>query len=392
MKFRRIVQLKTLILFCVALISCIDKQQRKSSSTPESLVDPHMLPSKGPWFEGWYVRFTPTSGTNRSFGAIVGSYLPPELSRRDAESLGLPGYFSILESGLPGAPLRAFEEFPSMTRMFKNRTDAVERDPHPRSAASFRWAAEGFGELTEESVSLKAKNGGAGLKASWSGGVPWNRSLLGPEGFISLVRAFPLHWFVYSLGSSATFEVDLPDPQDPSKRDRVQGSGYVHFEKNWGVSFPQSYVWLQAHDTKSKTMVALAGGRPFEVAGIQPEAWLVGFRSDRFQQDFAPQNVGTLFKSDVDACRGQFRLTASFLNRKMILLASADRKTFGGIAIPKDSGFEKNGSEQSFQTDIVVRLYEVSPLFGGGDRLLEESSFRSGALEFGGAFKCSGRP
>ncbi|MEY4063948.1 MAG: hypothetical protein RIR26_156 [Pseudomonadota bacterium] len=393
MTILRMLQIQTAVLLFASSNACIKKAAREVSSSPDSLIDPHVLPEKGPWFEGWYVRITPASGTDRSFGAIVGSYLPPQKSRYDAESVGLPGYVSILDSGFSGSSLRAYEEFPSTTRMFSQRSNPVERDPLPRTPASFRWTADGLGELTEESVNLRTKDG-IELKAKWAGGEPWNKSLLGPEGFISLFRAFPLHWFVYSLSSFTTFEVRVPNPSNPSQWQNINGTGFVHFEKNWGVSFPQSYVWMQASDPQTDKRIALAGGRPFNVAGIQPEAWLIGYRSERFQQDFAPQNVGTTFKSDVNACKGQFSLVATSLNRKIVLEATADRTSFGGIAIPKNSGFEKNGSEQSFQTDVVVRLFEVNSLFGitGGERLLEEASFRSGALEFGGSYKCPTAP
>ncbi|NBW80706.1 hypothetical protein EBR21_03035, partial [bacterium] len=172
---------------------------------------------------------------------------------------------------------------------------------------------------------------------------------------------------------------------------RIAGSGFAHIEKNWGVSFPPAYVWMQAFDKARNRAVAVAGGRPLQLGAVKPEAWLVGYRSPSTSIDFAPQNLGTVFESKVDSCAGKFELSSAYLNRRLSISAIAERKSFGGIAIPRESGFEKDGSEQSFQTRITTRLYEVVPFSPSreSDRLLEENIFEGGALEFGSEFKCA---
>jgi hypothetical protein len=384
------------VLFPVVLLagatlpSCKSRNFGDEKSEIGSLLDPHKLPARGPWFEGWYVRITPVSGTDRSLGAIVGSYLSPGEERASAEKRGLKGYAALLESGQVASPLRAFESFPENTAMFLKSDDPVKRDPAPSTPASFRWVADGIGELNQSGLRLKVADG-AQLKVDWADPpLAWSSNGLGPEGLLSLFRAFPLHWFVYSLGSRVQFEANLPDPNAPGTMQTIKGTGFAHIEKNWGVSFPESYIWMQAHMPDQKRTIALAGGKPLKIAGIQPEAWLVGYRSERFRQDFAPQNVGTLFESKVDSCAGRFELRASYMNRRLVITAQAPRKTFGGISIPKESGFERNGSEQSFQTQIAAQLFEVPPLGIGmsGEKLLEQTVFTGGALEFGGDYKC----
>ncbi|MEY3903750.1 MAG: hypothetical protein RL189_3056 [Pseudomonadota bacterium] len=376
------------LLSTVLLFSCKNRSFGPDQSQPDSLLDPHRLPERGPWFEGWYLRITPADTKQRSFGVIVGSYLPRGELRREAEANGLTGYVSIIDGGKKDSPLRSYEAFPKSTRMYLNRTDTVDRDPAPKTEASFRWVAEGIGELTERSVQLALPQS-ASISVRLSEVLPWNESGLGPEGYISLFRAFPLHWFVYSLKSKAEYKVVLPSA-DGSPAETVNGVGYAHYEKNWGVSFPPAYVWMQGYDEQQKRAIAIAGGRPVQIGPAKPEAWLVGFRSAKTSVDFAPQNIGTVFQSEVDACQGRFQLTSSFLNKRLRVLAEAPRNTFGGIAIPNETGFVKDGSEQSFQTRIVAKLYEVMPFSptGGGERLLEEAVFTNGALEFGSEFKC----
>lgn len=378
-----------LALALFLLTGCRKRNFGPVESESDSLLDPHRLPDRGPWFEGWYIRITPSAGTQRSLGLIVGSYLPVGVLRTDAEEKGLSGYAAILDGGSDGRPLRSFEVFPNDTRLYLNKSDIVSRDPAPTGKASFRWSAEGFGQLTAEQANLSFPNG-TSLTVRLADVVPWNGNGLGPEGIISLFRAFPLHWFVHSLRSRAEFEAVVPS-ENGSGTERIVGTGYAHYEKNWGISFPPAYVWMQAFNKNQNRAVAIAGGRPLKVGPMQPEAWLVGYRSPQTSIDFAPQKVGTVFESRVDACKGQFSLSAGHLNRRLVVTAEAARQTFGGIAIPKDTGFEKNGSEQSFQTRIVARLYDVVPFSPArnNDRLLEESVFEDGALEFGSEFKCN---
>lgn len=386
---------KNLSLFILTMAASVSSSGCKKrtfgppDSSIDSLLDPHRLPERGPWFEGWYLRITPSSGTTRSLGVIVGSYLPPGDTRTEAEERGLVGYAAVLDGGNTGSPLRSFEVFPEKTKLYLNKTDIVQRDPAPSGKASFRWFAEGVGELTAESAQLSFQNG-VSFQAKLLDVTPWSENGLGPEGHISLFRAFPLHWFVHSLRSRIEFQAELPS-ETGNGMERIRGTGTAHFEKNWGTSFPPAYVWMQAYNKEQKRAIAIAGGRPLQIGPIKPDAWLVGYRSAQTSIDFAPQNIGTVFESTVDACKGQFELSAAFLKRRLVVKASAPRKTFGGIAIPKESGFEKNGSEQSFQTRIVAQLFDVTPFSPSraNDKLIEETIFENGALEFGSQFKCN---
>lgn len=381
------------IFFALSLlvfVACIKRNFEPKETEVQSLMDPHRLPEQGPWFEGWYLRITPVDRQQRSLGIIVGSFLPSGVERRSVEASGLKGYAAILYGGDENTPLRSFESFPDSSDIFLDNAEPVSRDPSPKGAASFRWFANGIGAMTQHGAQINIPNV-ASIQVQLTDVVSWNQSGLGPEGIISLFRSFPLHWFVYSLQSKVQYSATLPSSTAWLNQPvTIKGEGYAHFEKNWGVAFPPAYVWMQASDTGNKKSIALAGGHPFELGPAKPEAWLVGFRGAKNSVDFAPQNVGTIFESKVDACAGFFELTSSFLNRRLKVSAKADRRTFGGIAIPTGSGFQKNGSEQSFQTNVVAKLYEVSPFSSSNasERLLEETTFENGALEFGSKFEC----
>jgi hypothetical protein len=156
------------------------------------------------------LRITPSGQSSRSLGVVVASYLPSGVLRTEAASRGLPGYAAILDGGTGRLPFRSFEAFPTATHMFLGRSQPVLRDPVPQGGASFRWFADDVGELTEHGVQL-ALPLGASLKVRLEEAWPWRANGLGPEGFISLLRGFPLHWFVYSLGSKAEYSAILPN-------------------------------------------------------------------------------------------------------------------------------------------------------------------------------------
>ena len=84
----------------------------------------------------------------------------------------------------------------------------------------------------------------------------------GPEGWLARTHLLPCHYFVHSFGSPATYRLAPPAPQR-AQRDRRGGGGgggavtsgavpvlsghaLAHMERNYGVSFPEGWVWGQA--------------------------------------------------------------------------------------------------------------------------------------------------
>lgn len=58
-----------------------------------------------------------------------------------------------------------------------------------------------------------------------------------------------------------------------------EGQGSLHMEKNWGQSFPQSWVWGQGHELEEDSIVMIAGG---PLPGPLPiESHLIGFKNPK---------------------------------------------------------------------------------------------------------------
>jgi len=378
--------LKKSFLFCTlgSLLSCLSQ---RDLSEEQALIQPHVVPQSGPWFEGWYLRITPTNVNHGSIGAIIGSYLPPKPQNSIDKSL--MGYAAILNGGQKNQALRAIEFFPKKVKMFMNKNDAVISEPRPGGSEAFRWVGEDAGELTENGLALSFPSGDR-LQINWADISPWSPSGLGPEGTLSLIKLIPLHWYVHSLKSLAKFR--LEEKKSDGKVQVTEGQGYLHLEKNWGRSFPDSYVWAQGIDLKTNTVLALAGGRPFQAGLIRPEVWILGYRSPNHKINFRTQDPGTMIESKVDGCRGQFELSAANLKHRIKISANAAKGSFGQISIPKENGFVPNGSEQSFQTEISIELFKKEIDFSNhrDDALkaIEKTIIKNGALEFGGKFKC----
>lgn len=368
----------SLLLSGLFLKSCSSGLQSGSGDGPEqadiaSIMNPHALPQRGPWFEGWYARFVPNDPRESSVGLIVASLLAPGESSKDALMSGLPGFISILESQQDG-PLLVYNQQIEKTLMLKDGKH-VERDPLPSAQADFVWEAPGFGYLSPTAIDLSLSQG-MRLRASIE---PVEASsffeLFGPEGPAVLIRALPLHWFIYTPSSKAQWSL-TKGAESPKI---VHGS--VHFEKNWGKAFPENYIWLQAMTPDGKTSIVSAGG---EIAALGPaslEAFLLQIRSPQGNWLFSPANGSVWTQRVVDSCAGRLVLRMRSPNASVEVVARAQRGTFGDLLIPTGESLESH-SEQSFASEITATVKTL-------DGRTQVFQWTGGALEFGGENKCS---
>lgn len=191
-----------------------------------------------------------------------------------------------------------------------------------------------------------------------------------------------LHWFVYSLNSAATFE--FSSPLDA----KIADVGHAHQEKNWGTAFPSSWIWAEAFGSGQKRL-ALAGG-PVPIGPIVvPNSFLVGYRSEKLNWNFHPQDP-SLSKPILDACKGTLDLKVSSFRRMLKIHMEFIPNKRGGLFTvggPTLSGF-RDDSVENYRTKITVSAY--SGIF---HRKHEETiEFTSGALEFGGDYRCTNSP
>lgn len=139
------------------------------------------------------------------------------------------------------------------------------------------------------------------MTIEWRGGrtlqgrgrVPWQDGVgdSTPAGILARTP-LPIQWHVHSLDSTCRYSLrtkrnsdtwDLLGDDIKQEGEEVHplDSGEakianVHIEKNWALTFPESYIWVQARDHEKGEGVCLAGGTLFK--GVQ--AYLVGYHGN----------------------------------------------------------------------------------------------------------------
>jgi tocopherol cyclase-like protein len=338
-----------------------------------------------PRFEGWYTRITDKDG-ERSFAFIVGSFLPAGASF--SESKPMPGYIAVLISDGEGKTLKVYETFPKNTVLSVNGETALNQNPLENCSAdsnlcqsNFHWSAEGYGSVNNSSFSLKIP-GEINIKGNFSEPIYWDGERNGsPEGMATNISILPIHWYVHSLGSQSKYEYNIP-----SENISVKSSGYAHIEKNWGNAFPSKWIWSEGITDDNASHYALGGGE-INMGAFKMTAFLVGIHTSKISWDFKPQQ-GTVFKTQINSCSGNFSIALARPGRKLIIESKADINTFAKVSIPTPTGFVSGGGVESFSATTTIEAYKVNIL--GIHTLVEKKTFKNAALEFGSNYMCGG--
>lgn len=267
----------------------------------------------------------------------------------------------------------------------------------------FTWDGEDVitWNLDYPEVRFDSRTGPSAEPTSFTGArplrVPWNPSSSDstPAGILADFP-LPIQWHVHSLDSSCTFTLDLmpgqsadPAREPPQPASDKSGLANVHIEKNWALSFPSAYTWIQARNHHDHSGICLAGGSL--IPGVQ--AFLVGYqsRSGRWIT-FVPPTSTSVFSISLG-----MRSEISYVHRRAIvdirgwftrlkITAISPEGTFFPLSAPLKTGHAEGFSAQSFAASIKVEVF--SRTWTGGWRLLEREgeAYEGGSLEFGGDY------
>ena len=253
---------------------------------------------------------------------------------------------------------------------------------------------------SESGVEYQVKIGqNAVFEAETSNRIPWSPSRAStfklakdsPEGLWTYLLFLPIHWHVHSIGSRGKVDLQLPSEAGLEPSD-FKGEAIVHEEKNWGRSFPQAHIWVQAfegaHDGVKKRGVCLAGGK---TVGL--EAFLIGYRNEKmgiewdFRPPFALRMLGFSpwleFSMDYEA--RTFCLCVQDLHHKLVIKAAAPKSSFFSLPTPFPDGARQNWLAQSLHAHVNVEAWERRHVFGDW-RLVLVDGFENASLEFGGDY------
>lgn len=129
------------------------------------------------------------------------------------------------------------------------------------------------------------------------------------------------------------------------------GKGYI--EKDWGTSFPEAWLWIQAnnftdHDTSFHFSVAKIPWRgKFFIGFIS----FLYFNKNYFL--FSTYNNSVLTEMSHNKESVEFRMK----NRKSVLKVRVVKKTFGELRAP-DSGDMSRKIKESIDSEVTLNLYD----------------------------------
>ena len=194
---------------------------------------------------------------------------------------------------------------------------------------------------------------------------PWPKMLGAPGimGWYSFVPFMECYHGVVSMNHSLEGQLEV----NGKIVDFTNGKGYI--EKDWGVSFPSSWIWMQSnHFDAPHAVSVMASVARIPWLGSYFIGYIVGILIDQKLYRFATY-TGAMMKAD--------------LNENSVQLAFKDRKTrleiiahkgAGSDLISPVSGHMTGKINESMQGNLEVKLFET-------DRLIFEGTGRNAGLE-----------
>ncbi|BFZ59743.1 hypothetical protein YB2330_000759 [Saitoella coloradoensis] len=340
----------------------------------------HYAPHEQAGFEGYYTR---TLLSNNATLAIIFCWVKNAKTR--------PNLIHISYTTPDGKGWK-YEFFP-------DKMDKIVGEQDEQTGLrtfEFRCAEVGTMRVTPTKTTYTIRHPSLTLDLEVTNRTPWSSDdpLSGPEGpIVQTDRLLPLHWFVYSTRSKATYTIKHGDEQALSG-----DNGVAHQEKNWGESFPSGWIWAQAFSSPkadtttnpaSQTSICLAGGN---LLGMS--AYLIGYRSSKLSWTFLPpfsfgwQDRGPSLYVDRSSANGNFNITTSTPFRSLVIKAHGPPGTYIDLAAPLSDGHEPGFCIESFGGRMRVEAWERDWPWGAW-RLVESGEVGeagTAAVEFGGAY------
>ncbi len=197
---------------------------------------------------------------------------------------------------------------------------------------------------------------------------PWPKMLGAPGimGWYSFVPFMQCYHGVVSMHHSLEGQLEI----DGKTIDFTGGKGYI--EKDWGESFPSSWIWMQTnHFEENKTISFMASVARIPWLGSHFIGYIVGFLVDGKLHRFATY-TGAMMKAQLE----EELVRLAFKDRQYRLEIIA-HKSEGGDLISPISGHMTGKVNESMQAKIEVKLFKK-------DQLIFSGTGRNSGLELGG--------
>ncbi|WWC73892.1 uncharacterized protein I206_107864 [Kwoniella pini CBS 10737] len=324
----------------------------------------HYSPHNSASFEGYYNRFRLPSGAS----------------------------VCLIVSSVPGAKERPY--MISFTHVNSNGTqywqkeywsDKWETQRSQGDDYSIEWDQGRF-EFKDEKVNWEMKTKEIEFYAKQlNRGIPWkpDNSNSTPAGILAKFP-LPIQWHIHTVESDAEFSLQMTEINLP--KSDLNGISKVHIEKNWAVSFPKSYIWMQVRNENKNKGLCLAGGSL--IPGVQ--AYLVGYQGNSFISFMPPTSTSILglsmgLYSNIISSKGIIDIDILGWFKRLKITGRCDPSTYFSFAAPLAGGHVPDYTVQSYASNITVQVYERSWPWSEW-KLIEKEDFTQGGMEFGGDF------
>lgn len=292
------------------------------------------------YFEGWYYKLVDAS-EQQVFAVIPGI------------SKGLDGRHHAFIQVLDGKACKAsYHDFPVEAFVPSENTFYLELGNHSFSASHIEL------DLPELRGRIEFENT-----------TPWPRMLGAPGimGWYSFVPFMECYHGVVSLHHRLKGSMEVHG----KRTDFSRGIGYV--EKDWGVSFPRSWIWLQSNHFETPEKICLmASVAHIPWLGSHFIGYIVGFQLGEKLYRFATY-TGARMKAALD----DTHVYLSFKDRRYRLEITGEQAP-GAKLVSPIIGEMTGKVNESMQGKLHVRLFEK-------ERLIFEGNGCNAGLEIAGA-------
>jgi len=225
------------------------------------------------------------------------------------------------------------------------------------SVDEFHWEGKrlylkvGSSEFSEEQINLNIKGTNFNLsgKISYSNNVRYPKTILSPGimGWYSFIPFMECKHGIVSVNHDLSGSLSV----NGNNIDFENGKGYI--EKDWGVSFPEAWIWIQSNNfNKHETSFC------FSLAKIP---WLgkffIGFISFLYFDNkfylFSTYNKSLL--SEIYQDKNEIGMTV--INRYNILKIRVVRNSFGDLIAPV-SGSMTRRIQESIDSEVHIQLFD----------------------------------
>ncbi|GFO36639.1 hypothetical protein PoB_006314400 [Plakobranchus ocellatus] len=359
-------------------------------------MDPHVYPSVGPFFEGWYLRVIDAQ-QNTSFGFLFGLVLPAatensthKMHYSSPTTKENPLVCASLLLNPPstdklGSPTACFD--PSDYSVLKDGKP-VTQDPDDETPPNFEVKISNNLSyiVTPNGSHFSVSIGDHVLKGETTAPVPWGPKGEGPESWLEYLP-LPIHWFVYSFRSTVvTYMYKNMDTGEIIKGGSTKSDPPVvaHMEKNWGKSFIKAWVWAEGVDPAADIYFSLTSGI-IEELGLPIPAQLSGYRNPKKGIDCSFHPANSEHKLVHDGCMGTTTLEVQSLECHVVFRLYAAPASFSSCLVtPQVDGF-RLGCLESYAA--VANITAHMTLSG----VIDNQIIPMSGLEFGGSFMCKSK-